>query len=143
MARHEDGETLLVTLRVAARADRLGLLRRLVAEVAAGCGCGTDCVHDIQLAVDEACQNVIVHGYGGEPGGQIIVDVYRDGDLLVFDLVDFAAPVDTGRVGPRALDDVRPGGLGTHFIRECMDESGFQLPPEGAGNRLRMVKRIA
>ena len=61
---------------------------------------------------------------------------------LVFDLVDFAPPVEVEKVRPRPLEVLRPGGLGTHFIRECMDETGFRPPPVGAGNRLRMVKRI-
>ena len=44
---------------------------------------------------------------------------------------------------PAGLDDVRPGGLGTHFINEIMDEVRFLVPPGGRGNRLEMVKRIA
>ena len=141
-AADEDGAELLVTLRVPSRAARLKLLRALVAEVATTCGCGEECVQDIRLAVDEACQNVIRHAYEGREDGEIVLDVYRAGELLVFELVDFAGPVDTSRVRPRPLDELRPGGLGTHFIRECMDEAGFRTPPEGAGNRLRMVKRI-
>ena len=133
---------LLVSLHVAARDDRLALLRALVGEVASDCGCGARCVHDIQLAVDEACQNVIVHGYGDEVPGEIIVDIYRDDAVLVFDLVDFAPPVEVDKVRPRPLGELRPGGLGTHFINECMDENGFCSPPDGAGNRLRMIKRI-
>ena len=43
---------------------------------------------------------------------------------------------------PPEVDDVRPGGLGTHFIIECMDEAGFLPPPAGAGNRLWMAKKI-
>ena len=74
--------------------------------------------------------------------GDILIHVWRDRDRIVFDIVDFAPPVDPRRVKPRALDDVRPGGLGTHFINECMDECEFRAPPAGAGNRLRMAKRI-
>ena len=134
---------LLITLRVPSRASRLKLLRALVSELAEGCGCGPACVQDIRLAVDEACQNVIRHAYEGREDGEIVLDVYRAGDALVFELLDFAAPVDKSRVRPRPLDELRPGGLGTHFIQECMDEAGFCDPPAGAGNRLRMVKRIA
>jgi sigma-B regulation protein RsbU (phosphoserine phosphatase) len=44
-------------------------------------------------------------------------------------------------IEPRDLDDVRPGGLGVHFMREIMDEISY-LPQEGDyGNILRMVKR--
>ena len=44
---------------------------------------------------------------------------------------------------PRERDDLRPGGLGTHFIGEVMDEVEFMPPPADGGNLLRMVKRIA
>ncbi|MGA8259306.1 MAG: ATP-binding protein, partial [Arenicellales bacterium] len=57
-------------------------------------------------------------------------------------LRDFAEPIDTSQVKPRPLDTIRPGGLGTHFMREVMDEVEFLPPPFGGGNLLRMVKRI-
>ena len=141
VAPEEQGE-LLVTLRVLAMPARLALIRRLVSEVVTAAGGGAACVRDIRLAVDEACQNVIRHAYQEGQQGEIVIDVFRIADRLVIDLVDFAAPVDVSRVRPRPLDELRPGGLGTHFIVECMDEARFCAPPDGAGNRLRMVKRI-
>jgi sigma-B regulation protein RsbU (phosphoserine phosphatase) len=50
--------------------------------------------------------------------------------------------VDPAQVRPRDLDDLRPGGLGTHLMREAMDECEFVEPPPGCSNLLRMVKRI-
>ena len=66
----------------------------------------------------------------------------RDDHQLVVRLVDFAAPVDCAKICSRALDDIRPGGLGTHFMRSVMDEVAFMTPPPGAGNMLQMIKRI-
>jgi sigma-B regulation protein RsbU (phosphoserine phosphatase) len=93
--------------------------------------------------VDEACQNIIRHAYGGDPTCEIVLEVSRDADRIVVDLLDFAEPIDHSRIQPRDLDDIRPGGLGTHFIKECMDETEYPPPPEGAGNLLRMMKRIS
>jgi anti-sigma regulatory factor (Ser/Thr protein kinase) len=132
----------IATLVFSARPARLRLVRALVSEVARVEGCSTECVRDMVIAVDEACQNVIRHAYAGNPDGEIRLEIGRDGDCLTVDLIDFADPVDPARVGPRDLDDVRPGGLGTHFIRACMDEAAFRAPPRGAGNRLWMSKRI-
>lgn len=132
----------LVEIRVTARPDRLRLVRAMVGEAARSSGCSARCVHDMVIAVDEACQNVIRHAYGGDPHGEIWLEIRRDGDRMSFNLVDFADPVDVDKVKPRDLGDLRPGGLGTHFIMECMDEAGFGTPPDGAGNRLWMVKRI-
>jgi sigma-B regulation protein RsbU (phosphoserine phosphatase) len=56
-------------------------------------------------------------------------------------VTDFAPPVDPETIKPRDLDDVRPGGLGTHFLREIMDTADFLPAPDGAGNLLRMTKK--
>jgi phosphoserine phosphatase RsbU/P len=122
--------------------DRLKLVRSAVFDTAKMCGCSESVARDIVIAVDEACQNVIRHAYKGSPEGKIVLDISRDGDSIILSLRDFADPVDVDKVKPRELDDIRPGGLGTHFIREIMDEVDFLTPPEGDGNILRMVKRI-
>ncbi len=133
----------LFRIDVPARPDRLKLLRALVSEVAANRGCCEAVVRDLTLAVDEACQNVIRHGYGGDEAGRMILEAREQGENLVFFLRDFAPPVDVSQVRPRDLDDVRPGGLGTHLMREVLDDVGFVPPPDGGGNLLRMVKRIS
>jgi len=122
--------------------DRLKLVRSAVFDTAKMCGCSESVARDIVIAVDEACQNVIRHAYKGSPDGKIILDISRQGDGIILSLRDFADPVDVAKIKPRDLDDLRPGGLGTHFIREIMDEVDFLVPPEGDGNILRMVKRI-
>ncbi|CAA7613361.1 ATP-binding protein [Magnetospirillum sp. UT-4] len=124
-----------------ARPERLCDIRHAVAETASHLGCSDETVQDVVLAVDEACQNIIRHAYGGAPG-DIVVQLGRDDHRLVVRLIDFAPPVDVAKVCPRPLDELRPGGLGTHFIREVMDEVDFVTPPAGAGNMLQMVKRI-
>lgn len=136
-------EEELVRLEVSARPDRLKLVRRAVSEAAALCGCGETLARDLILGVDEACQNVIRHAYGDDPGGEMIVEIRRRGNELVILLRDFAPPVNVDKVRPRNLDDLRPGGLGTHLIRQVMDEVAFLPPPPGGGNVLRMVKRIS
>jgi sigma-B regulation protein RsbU (phosphoserine phosphatase) len=73
----------------------------------------------------------------------MIVQVRRTGDGMEVSLTDFAETVDPATIKPRSLDDVRPGGLGTHFINQIMDEVQYLVPPGGRGNQLRMVKRIA
>lgn len=124
-----------------ARPERLHDIRRAVAETAGSLGCPDALVQDVVLAVDEACQNIIRHAYCGRDG-DIVVQVGRDDHRLVVRLIDFAPPVERAKVCPRPLDELRPGGLGTHFIRAVMDEVDFLTPPAGAGNLLQMVKRI-
>jgi sigma-B regulation protein RsbU (phosphoserine phosphatase) len=132
----------LFRIEVPARADRLKRVRALVSEAAADRGCPGDMVRDLTIAIDEACQNVIRHAYGND-AGRMILEAREQGDDLVFFLRDFAPPVDVSQVRPRDLDDLRPGGLGTHLMRAVLDEVEFMPPPEDGGNILKMVKRIS
>jgi sigma-B regulation protein RsbU (phosphoserine phosphatase) len=137
----EGGETICA-IDVLSRANRLRMVRRMIEEAATLVGFAAAEARDVVLVVDEALQNVIRHGYGGKPDGRIRVTVGRKDEALVVDVRDWAPTIDPAKVKPRDLDDVRPGGLGTHFIREIMDEVAFLDPPKDAGNVLRMVKRL-
>ncbi|TDJ16277.1 MAG: ATP-binding protein [Gammaproteobacteria bacterium] len=132
----------IAQLSIASRPDRLRMVRALVNEAGDANGCSGECISQMVMAVDEACQNIIRHAYGGDPEGEIVVDIRRRDDTIVIHLLDFADPVDVSTIKPRMLDDVKPGGLGTHFIQQCMDECSFLTPPDGAGNCLRLVKKI-
>ena len=132
----------VLQLRFPARAAELKRTRESVREAMEGCGCSAKSTADIVLATDEACQNIIRHAYRGESDNVIELEVEHRGDGLVILLTDYAPTIDPSRVQPRNLDDIRPGGLGTHFIRRVMDEVGFSSPASGRGNLLRMVRRI-
>ncbi len=144
-------------LRVAARPSSLRAIRAHVRAHADSLGADAAWIADLVLVVDEACQNIIRHGYGCADPGQaprdgcaIIVETAEraDGtrpgraDALIVRLTDFAPPVDAAKIKARDLDDLRPGGLGVHFIRSLTDESAWVAPPPGAGNVLRLVKRL-
>ena len=133
----------VASLRVPARANQLKNIRQAISDSARSCGTSARVVLDIMLAVDEACQNIIRHAYADVPVGDIIMEFRRNDDEMIILLKDFAPPVDVSKIKPRDLDDVRPGGLGTHFIREIMDEVIFLPPLAEGGNVLKLVKRIA
>jgi sigma-B regulation protein RsbU (phosphoserine phosphatase) len=137
----QDG-VLLLEFSIAARSDQLWKMRGAVRECVESCGCSETPTADIVLAVDEACQNIIRHAYKGDPEGVIELDVRRQGDDLIICLLDLAPVIDPSKVKPRDLDDLRPGGLGTHFIQKVMDRADFLPRPGTDGNLLRMVKRI-
>ena len=135
-----DSAARLLNLRFLAQPDRLKDVRAAVRAAMCRTGCSEACTQDVVLAVDEACQNIIRHGYRDNPAGEIVLEVDRADDRVVLWLRDFAPKVDERTIKPRDLDQVRPGGLGVHFIREAMDEARFV--PCASGNVLRMVKRL-
>jgi sigma-B regulation protein RsbU (phosphoserine phosphatase) len=133
----------LLRHRFPALAGELKGVRHAVEGVLLACVPDEAVRRDLVLAIDEACQNVIRHAYGPERSGDAELTIDREADALVFRLTDWAPRTNPTQVHPRDLDDVRPGGLGTHLIREVMDRVEFIDPPPGCGNLLRMVKRIA
>ena len=100
-------------------------------------------VFHCQLAVDEACTNIIEHGYGGEGRGQIdLACEAREGELIIV-LHDSGGPFDPTTVpqpGPyHSIDDAGIGGHGLFFMRRVMDTVDFTR--DGHGNVLVMTKR--
>lgn len=105
-------------------------------------GADAELANNFVLALNEACMNVIQHAAPGSVDAQISVELLWQDDALIVHVLDNAAPIDADTVEPRDLDDVRPGGLGTHFMREIMDRVEFLPPPAGFGNFLRMRKAM-
>jgi anti-sigma regulatory factor (Ser/Thr protein kinase) len=134
--------TATAELRLPAQADRLCDVRAWVRDAAKAAGCDLATAENLVLAVNEACMNVIQHGYCFACNQDMLLRVRQERDALIFEVLDHAQPACVEAVKSRALDDIRPGGLGVHFIRSIMDEMAFVEPPPGFGNLLRMVKRI-
>jgi anti-sigma regulatory factor (Ser/Thr protein kinase) len=118
----------------------LQIVRSAVGQMAAAAGFEEDEVQFIILAVDEACANVIRHAYGGRPDGQVRLSCSASADRLEFILADNGRPPRSTRPEPRALDDVRPGGLGTHLIRSIMNEVEYRFGDNE--NQLYMSKFV-
>ena len=62
----------------------------------------------------------------------------QSGDALEIVLEDSGVTANPEKMCGRALEDIRPGGLGLHFIRECMDTVEFSR--NNGRNQLRLVK---
>ncbi len=100
----------------------------------------------ITLAVDEALTNIIRHSYGGREDQPIALYFRkprkRAGAAKGIEIVlhDRGPRIDPAKLCGRDFDDVRPGGLGLHFIEECMD--GVEYSRMGKINQWKLVKFI-
>ena len=103
---------------------------------------GEEFSEQMVLAINEACMNVIKHGYGFAPGQSFTLRLCIDDDVLVAHLLDNGLPATDADLRPRELHELRPGGLGVRFMRELMDGVAYQPPPEGYANCLQLSKRI-
>jgi sigma-B regulation protein RsbU (phosphoserine phosphatase) len=133
----EPAVNALLDMTITADASQLKLLRDAVDSALASTVCPDRQREAIVIAINEAAMNIIQHAYAGQ-GGDIEVKILNNAGELVITLRDYAPAVDVSQIQPRALDDVRPGGLGTHFIRQLMDTVSYSVAEEGAGNRLEM-----
>jgi len=103
----------------------------------------------IVRSVDEALANVMRHAYGGRPGLPIEMSCRRleqggqkavQGGIEIV-LADRGKSVKHAALKGRSFDEIRPGGLGLHFIRQSMDEVEFSR--KKGKNLLRMVKYLS
>lgn len=124
---------------------RLVDVRKIVRQMATQCGFEPEDTDGIALAVDEALANVIKHGYGGLPDGEIEVHLQvlaaAPGRGLEIRIRDHGCQVDPASIQSRDLSEVRPGGLGVHIIRSIMDELVYECCPDG-GMSVMMRKHL-
>jgi anti-sigma regulatory factor (Ser/Thr protein kinase) len=93
----------------------------------------------IVLAVDEACSNIIKYAYAGDTTKTIVITVTDETDHFSVRLTDRGRKVDAATIAPRDLDDVRPGGLGTHFIGAVFDTVAYDTDQD-QGTVLTLLK---
>jgi anti-sigma regulatory factor (Ser/Thr protein kinase) len=96
-------------------------------------------VEGVVLAVHEACTNVIEHCYQGDLTQRIDFTVIVEPEWITIEVQDYGQKQDVSTIEPRSLHDVRPRGLGTHFIRSIMDEVTYNS--SNTGTLVRMAKR--
>lgn len=127
------------------RVERLGEIGEYIESVARACGLNEDQAYDAQMAVDEACTNVITHAYRGRADGKIEIECEcRSGEFVVT-IRDWGKHFDPNRVAPpktaEPLHRRRIGGLGLFFMYKLMDRVEFSFS-KGQGNVLTMIKKI-
>lgn len=132
----------ILNIRFHAAADQLKKIRDTVRQAMDTHGCYPEITDKIVLAVNEACMNIIQHAYGKKECGDIILEIFHNQNEVTVLITDFAKPIDITKCKPRDLKDIRPGGLGTHFISKLMDGFEYRIGPKNTGNVLEMKKKI-
>ena len=135
-----------VRFRIPAESRFLFLVRTVVTALARAARLPEEEVDKVEIAVDEACTNVLDHAYRNtEPRPPIDLEIQTSGEQLIVDIIDYGAPFNfSAYVPPRFPDHWMAGetrGVGLYLIRQCMDETIYdQLP--GHMNRFRLIKNI-
>ena len=99
---------------------------------------------ELVLAIAEAAQNIVKHGYKGVEETEDKMEIkisLKDGQLEI-GFFDKGKTVVPKNVQHRKLDDIKPGGLGTFFIKQIMDNAIFKKDQKGWVNHLILTKKI-
>jgi len=131
-------------LELEAKLESIPALLRFVESACLDLGLDDSATYDLKLAVEEACTNVIVHGYGPDRTGTITVRVVDDDGQVVVVVRDEAPSFSPHQIPApdlsTAVEEREPGGLGWHLIRQVIDETQYAQDESGA-NLLTLIKR--
>ena len=129
----------------AAYLESLNEFREFIKEQCSGLpGVNEEILYDVQLAVDEACTNIISHGYAELDPGSIILDLATAPEKLIIVLTDFghsfepsSAPIPDVNA---PIEERELGGFGLFFIQQSVDEMTYEVTEDG--NKMTLTKYL-
>ena len=97
---------------------------------------------ELILAIAEAAQNIVKHAYkdNQDTTDKMQIKISFNSNKLEIGFFDKGKPVIEENIKHRSLDDIKPGGLGTYFIQQIMDEVVFK-ESTGWHNNLVLTKK--
>lgn len=141
----------------------LSILRSFATSLAREVGFSDEEASQIEMAVDEACANVMRHAYkhlgissdlpvekrnldnGVRRGCVLRIQAQMGKDFLKFTIIDQGIGLNKMPAGVDSVEEFQDkggkGGLGIYIIQNFMDEVEFEFP-ENSGTILTMTKYI-
>ncbi|HEY9764877.1 MAG TPA: ATP-binding protein [Chroococcales cyanobacterium] len=125
----------------------LAAIRAFVRDKSSSIGFEAEDLDKIELAVDEACANVIEHAY---PPGTVIEDgihlclqlEYGKLTIVITDRGDAFDPATLKSPDMNEyLAEFRIGGLGVYLMKTLMDQVDYDIQP-GVCNEVKLVKYL-
>ncbi len=124
--------------------SNLAQIADFVNQAAIQAGLDDKASYAVQMAVDEACSNIIEHAYSGEGKGKIQLNCQIQAEGLQVTILDQGTPFDPEQVPE--LDTKAPlaersrRGMGKFFIHKLMDRVEYKFNTD-KGNQLILFKR--
>lgn len=117
-----------IGITIPAKAEFIDIVRLALYGIGTGMGYTYEQIEDMKLAVAEACNNAVVHAYGGGNGTIDIRIEVLDNGLRIY-VKDEGRSFAVDRISDkvvslrhRRLEDIQAGGLGIYLMRALMDE---------------------
>jgi serine/threonine-protein kinase RsbW len=135
----EEGRSVRLT--IPARPEYITLGRLALTAIAGLRPLSDETLHDLKLALTEACTNSVKHAY--EDGSGSVDIVYElHSDRLAVEIGDAGTGFEPRAAAGNGVDELEEGGLGIAIIRALTDEVEI-AEREGGGSRLRFVKLLS
>ena len=135
-------EARFVRLTIPARPEYITLGRLALTAIAGVHPVSDETLHDLKLALTEACTNSVRHAYEDGRVGNVEIVYELEPDRLVVEVGDEGAGFELAEKQNGSEGDLEEGGLGIAIIRALADEVEIG-PREQGGSRLRFVKFLA
>jgi serine/threonine-protein kinase RsbW len=99
-------------------------------------------IYNVQLAIQEACTNIVEHAYDGQSDRRFSVTLTLDdaSNHLIVELEDTGQPFDKSHIEPPDLDTAQEGGYGLFLMYTLLDEVVYA--PQPGRNYWRLVKQL-
>ncbi len=125
-----------------AKLESLALFRELIQDFCQDIN--VEVLYDIQLAVDEICTNIILHGYKDMEPASITLKLEFDPAEIKISITDTGHPFQPKQppdINLHATAEEREiGGLGLSFVFMSVDD--LQYESTASGNITRLLKKI-
>lgn len=128
-----------IELKVPSKPEYVSVVRALITDIANRMAFSQSAIEDLQVAVSEACANVVRHAYAdpNDDAAEIVFRCCTGGRRLVMEVVDTGQGFMASRP---TTESERFGGYGLVLMRKLMDNVSLDSSPE-RGTIVRMVKK--
>ena len=129
-------------LEIESKLENLAVIADFITDSMREFGLADPKIFEIQMAVDEACTNIINYGY---TVGMINISCWRRDEDVIVVIKDRGKPFDPTSVPPPDLDasleERKIGGLGVYFMKTLVDEVKYEF--KDGKNVLTMVVKAS
>ena len=115
------------------------VVRRISREALSSLGVDDTCISEIEVALSEACTNVLKHVEGTEEAYEVKVEVNES--LCEIRVIDTGMGFDHDAEGRSHADHTAEGGRGIFLMRAMVDKIEFTSAPE-SGTVVRLTKKL-
>ena len=128
---------------VPAQINYLPILRKFIMRLGEKYNLSKHEITAFKISIDEACTNIIKHGYSNNQSGSITMKIFINSDQLILELIDQGKSFNPNNVDKpnlaQYIQDGKKGGLGIFIMQKFLDEITYTVGTQG--NILRLIKK--